>query len=456
MARHGVFVSEEATGVLTPSQTTSGIPFVVGFAPLTLADAETRAAEMTPCLITSFEEAQAKLGYSEDWADFSICEFVYHHFKLCAQQPVIVVPLRESTVSEEKTVTAGNDRYFTITGYGNGRYPAEISLSPAHYQYTYDATTGKVSIIPSIATNERFYVTYNAGHDCAQNSAAAAEAVDKIDLCMAMYGIIPDLIVAPGFSQESTVAAAMAAKAGAINGSFKGRAIVDIEAASYTAAVTAKNSGSYDENAILCWPCGSLGGKVLHGSTIEAGRIAMTDTDNSGVPYESPSNKSVSIDGLCLSDGTEVILTKSQGDILNAAGINTFINFLGGWKAWGNVTGCYPTSTDVKDYLIPIARMFDWVGNSLIKTFWTKVDNPMNRRLIDTILDSANIWLNGLVGRGYLLGGRVEMSWSENSLTDLMAGKITLHVYLTPPSPAQEIAFKLEYDANYVSAALTA
>ncbi len=32
-----------------------------------------------------------------------------------------------------------------------------------------------------------------------------------------------------------------------------------------------------------------------------------------------------------------------------------------------------------------------------------------------------------------------EMLESENPLTSLMAGKIKLHVYMTPPSPAQEI-----------------
>jgi len=78
----------------------------------------------------------------------------------------------------------------------------------------------------------------------------------------------------------------------------------------------------------------------------------------------------------------------------------------------------------------------------------------MNRRLIDTILDSATIWLNGLVGAGYLLGARVEMLENENPLTSLMAGKIKLHVYMTPPSPAQEIDFVLEYDADYVTSAL--
>ncbi|MBR6321262.1 MAG: phage tail protein, partial [Lachnospiraceae bacterium] len=121
---------------------------------------------------------------------------------------------------------------------------------------------------------------------------------------------------------------------------------------------------------------------------------------------------------------------------------------------WGNYTACYPSNTDVKDYFIPVSRMFDWVANTLIQTFWSKLDSPMNRRLIDTILDSSNIWLNGLTGRGFLLGARAEMLEAENPLTDLMQGIIRIHIYMTPPSPAQEIDFVLEYDVNYVESAL--
>ena len=91
---------------------------------------------------------------------------------------------------------------------------------------------------------------------------------------------------------------------------------------------------------------------------------------------------------------------------------------------------------------------------TLIRTFWDRVDMPMNRRLIDSIVDTANIWMNGLAGSGYILGGRVEYNADENPDTALMAGIIKLHVYITPPSPMQELDFVLEYDASYVEAAL--
>ena len=56
---------------------------------------------------------------------------------------------------------------------------------------------------------------------------------------------------------------------------------------------------------------------------------------------------------------------------------------------WGNETACYPADTDVKNYFTCVSRMFGWVANSLILTYWSKVDKKMTRRLIDSIVDSV-------------------------------------------------------------------
>ena len=142
--------------------------------------------------------------------------------------------------------------------------------------------------------------------------------------------------------------------------------------------------------------------------------------------------------------------------IAGSYGIVTALNFMSmGWVAKGNYVGCYPANTDVKDYFIPVSRMFDWVGNTLIRTFWSKLDKPMTRRLVDSILDTCNLWLAGLVSAERLLGARAEMLAEENPLLDLMAGILRIHIYSTPPSPAQEIDFTLEYDPDYVQAALS-
>ena len=142
-----------------------------------------------------------------------------------------------------------------------------------------------------------------------------AAAVEQVEACLTMFGIVPDLIMAPGFSKEATVAAALAAKADSINGMFSGKALVDISAKTYTAAVQAKNAGTYDQKSILCWPNGTLGDLKFHGSTLMAGCLAETDTNNGGIPYESPSNKTVHIDGLCDDDGAAINLTYNQANV---------------------------------------------------------------------------------------------------------------------------------------------
>lgn len=304
-------------------------------------------------------------------------------------------------------------------------------------------------------------VSYNEVTPSSVTTSDVAAAFEVSEMCLTTIGVIPDLLCAPGFSQEPTVAAAMAAKASSINGLFEAKALIDIDsgsdgASTYTNAIDNKSKNNLTDSCeIVCWPQVKLGGYKFHLSTQIAGLIAQVDSDNDGCPYESPSNKNIQCDSMVLEDGTEVQLTLAQANMLNAAGIMTALYFINGWVAWGNYTGCYPSNTDVKDYFIPVSRMFGWVGSTMIQTFWGKLDKPMNRRLIDTILDSANIWINGLVGTGYFLGGRVEMLESENPQTALMAGIIKLHVYMTPPSPAQEIDFVLEYDADYIESALS-
>lgn len=472
MANHGVYVSEQATSVGTPNVAESGIPFFIGTAPIQAA--ETPATVGIPVLATSFEEAKAKLGYSGAWNNYTLCEAMYSHFNLFGAQPVIFVNLLATTMKEavpaaDKDVTnhkvalpieAINDETLIVK-------PAEgvgdAYVKDTDYSVFYE---GEYCNIELLSTGAAYAATslniaYNKVTPATVDATAVATGMEAIEQCMTTIGIVPDLICAPGFSDDTSVAAVMATKAAGINGMFRAKALIDIStktdggADDYSEVITLKETNSFtDENQILCWPLLKLGDNTFHMSTQLAGLMAQVDTDNGGNPYESPSNKSFKCDSMVVDAGTEVNLTLAQANILNADGVVTALNFMGGMKCWGNYTACYPINTDVKDYYIPVSRMFDWVGNTLIKTFWGKLDKPMNRRLVDTIIDTCNIWLNGLVGSGYLLGARAEFKDSENLLTNLMAGIIKVHIYMTPPSPAQEIDFVLEYDANYVTSVL--
>ncbi len=293
--------------------------------------------------------------------------------------------------------------------------------------------------------------------------ADIVEGVGQVDAAMTAVGQVPDLICAPGWSSNTVVAAVMATKASAISGLFKGKAVIDIDSSEegvteYSQLSGYKNQNNFvDVDQIVCWPMVKLGDYQFHLSTQLCGLMAKVDTDNRGIPYESPSNKNLKMDTCCLADGTEVNLTWPQVEMVSGDwGIVTAVNFMdSGWVAKGNYTACFPANTDVKDQFIPVSRMFDFIGNTLIRTFWSKQDKPLTPALRDNILQTCNIWLGGLYGSGYLYGARCVLLAAENPLTNLLAGHITLHVYNAPPVPAQFIEFLLEYDVSYMETALT-
>lgn len=479
MPNLGIHVYEKATAVAIPVVADVGIPFVVGLAPVHTAAKPAKAN--VPVLCTSWDEAVEKLGFSYDWKKYTICEFIYSHFQLFGCQPVIfcnvldtdtmknTMEAKEYEVSDHKitlpfdTIAAG----LKVSVPGDGRAEPTELKPDEDYTVLYDEDDG-VCIVELLSSGSAYSasklsVSGSTVDPSAVVTADVVSGLGVIDACMSMVGIIPDLICAPGFSHLSVVAAIMATKATGINGLFRAKALVDVDCSAegvteYSALTPWKNKNNMvDENQILCWPMVKLGDYKFHMSTQLAGLMAKVDTDNAGVPYESPSNKNYKMDGCCLEDGTEVNLTFEQSNIIAGYGIVTALNFMSmGWTCRNNYTACYPANTDVKDQFIPVSRMFDFVGNTLIRTFWSKLDKPMNRRLIDTIIDTCNIWLNGLVSQEYLLGARAEYLEEENSLVDLMAGILHIHIYITPPSPMQECDFTLEYDTNYVTSALAA
>jgi hypothetical protein len=477
MPNLGIHVYEKATAVSIPVVADVGIPFVVGLAPVQTAAKP--AKPNVPVLCTSWDEAVEKLGFSYDWKKYTLCEFIYSHFQLYGCQPVIfcnvmdpaamkkTVEAKPYEVSDHKAVLPFdtiNDNTLVVTVPGTDGGETTTLTADEDYTVLYDENKG-TCIVELLEDGN----AYTAAAITVASTEVAPENVEMVDIvsglgvidaCMSMVGIIPDLICAPGYSHLSTVAAIMATKAEGINGLFRAKALVDVDCSAegvteYSALTPWKNkNNTVDPNQILCWPQMKLGEYQFHMSTQLAGLMAKVDTDNAGIPYESPSNKCYKMDCCCLEDGTEVNLTFEQSNIIAGYGIVTALNFMSmGWTARNNYTACYPANTDVKDQFIPVSRMFDFVGNTLIRTFWSKLDKPMNRRLVDTIIATCNIWLNGLVGGEYLLGARAEYLESENSLVDLMAGILHIHIYSTPPSPMQECDFTLEYDTNYVTAA---
>ncbi len=469
---HGVKTSQVATSISTPVVAGSGITFVVGTAPVHMVNGKVNY----PIMANNYSEAVTNLGYSDDFKKYSICEVIYSHFRLYQTSPVFFVNVLNPAVHKKSVEVAD---YVVVDG--QVHLPLEtiknsVVCSEYEFEVDYDLFYDNDKLIleildggaididipilsisfdevdPSKVTKSDIIGGFNI-------STKQTTGFELIETVFPKYGIAPDLVIAPGWSQDSEIAAIMETKASKINGVFGAKALIDgdtTEVRHYGDVYEWKSQQNiFSKEQILCWPMVKLGEKIFHMSTQAAGVMAVVDGNNDNCPCESPSNKSFKIDSAVLSDGTEVLLDLTQASYLNNIGVVTALNWQGEFKLWGNETACFPNNTDVKDYFICVSRMFTWVSNSLVLTYWSKVDGKFTRRLIDNIVDSVNIWLNGLTSEEKLLGGRIEFKAEENPLTDLMAGKAKFHIYLTPPSPAKEIGFVLEYDVNYVVSALT-
>ena len=478
--RHGVYKTEVPTSLVPPAQTEAGLPVIVGTAPIHLgSDEEALGNVNKPHLIYTYAEAVALFGFSDDWEKYTLSEFIYSQFALFAMAPCVLINVldperhKETVAATEFAIEEGAANLGQDVILEKGvTFSGDLADCEAGVDYSlaYDSNgdailtvldggrlAGAASVTveftrlnPALVTEADILGGVNA-------ATGDYEGLELVDSVFPKFRLVPGLLGAPKWSQRPAVAAVMRAKMDNINGLFTGQSVVDVPsdasgADRYSEVPEWKNLNNYAaERQIVCWPKVKLGDRTYHLSTQLIGLMNKTDAGNQDIPYESPSNKLLQMNSCVNAAGKEIMLGLEQANYLNGQGVVTALNWIGGWRAWGNRTGAYPANTDPKDAFIPIRRMFDWIGNEFILTFWQKVDGPMTSRLVRTIVNSFNVRLNGLAARGFILGGRVEFQENENAMTDLMNGILRFHIYVTPPPPAEQIVGILEFDPEYLN-----
>ena len=288
------------------------------------------------------------------------------------------------------------------------------------------------------------------GIDAATGKATGLELVDSV---FPMYNLVVGTLIAPKYSEDATVAAALTAKAKLVSGMFPAMAVVDLsteDAKTYQQAVEVKSRKNLnDAHCIVCWPQVSAGGVKYHLSTQIAALMAQVDAGNDDLPYQSPSNQSLQMDSAVLADGTEIYLQQEQANLLNMNGVVTAFAF-NGWRAWGNQTS-NGANGDVKDCFIPVRRMLNYLRSEFAVSFLSRLDFPITRRQIDSILNSANLFLSGLTSRGALLGATISLD-DDLTTADLLNGELRFKLFWASPTPAQSFTVTFEYNPDYLSA----
>lgn len=353
-----------------------------------------------------------------------------------------------ANVSEATELTADADYVLTFDDDGY----LVITLTDPEAEFT--ALTVEAKVIDPEAVD---YTDIIGGYNVSTGEEKGLEIIRHIFPKLQMT---PGLIVCPGWSSNANVAAAIAAKCTGINGLFSCEAIVDLDtgengARKYTDVFEKKQeAGFINKHLSVEWPCVRIGEKIYHASAIKAAITAQTDAENDDVPNLSPSNKVVGISGLCLEDGTEVVMDEQQANVVNSFGVCTFNNF-SGWATWGSNTAIYPASTDPKDRWFNCRRFFSWWGNNFIRTYHQRVDDPNDPRQVQAIVDDENVRGNSYVAQGKCAGFEIEYREADNTTADILNGSAKFLTHLAPYPPMEDILDVLEFDPALLQAAFT-
>ena len=479
---HKISTKEIDTQLTTPVEGTAGLQVIFGTAPVNLAE-DPAAAVNTPIIAYSFAEAQKALGYSDDFANYTLCQAMDASFRVFAVAPVIFVNVLDPATHNKSYTSASavsvvngaatiketgillstvavkdqadnsltKDTDYTLAFDDDG-YVVVTLISNANTESVTGVKITATELDPSAVTKQTIIGGVNA-------STGEEKGIEVLRQIYPKLGLTPGLLLAPGWSQEPEVAAVLRTKCQNINELFTCEAVVDIAANAsgavvYTGLNTAKTALAVaDAHVILCWPKVKLGSKVYYYSAVWAAMTAYTDAEHGDVPYKSPSNELINMSAAVLDDGTEVILDNAQAALVNSYGIVTAIND-NGWKSWGNNTSIYPISKDPKDRWIACRRMMSWYRNHFILTYKDKVDDPTNYRLIEAMVDSENQYLNSLTSAGDIAGGKISFSEDDNPIESILNGEIHFDTKIAFWTPAEWIENAIEFDPTILQNAL--
>lgn len=282
--KHGVYVQEQATKLIAPVLGTAGLQVVVGTAPVNMLD-NPAAACNTPLLVQSYAEAVGAVGYSADFDAYTLCESISVNFQVVGTGPMVFInvldPAKHSATIEgtELDVTDGVAHLEAV-----GVLPATLKVMNGETELKRDEDyttifnedgTLSIALIGGTATTltvsgkrlDPDLVTHTdiiGGVDVNTGKETGLEVVRQI---YPKLGMTPGILLAPRFSANPNVSAALQAKTKDINGVFKAVTVIDIDstaegATKYTDVKEQKEKQAVtDPNAYAVWgyPSTSVG-----------------------------------------------------------------------------------------------------------------------------------------------------------------------------------------------------
>lgn len=259
----------------------------------------------------------------------------------------------------------------------------------------------------------------------------------------------PRLLIAPGYSSQQAVAAAMDTLAGKLKAIsiIEGPDTDDEAAIAYAGNFGSKRMYMVDPN-VKVWDTVASADEVVPGSAYAAGLFAWTDA-NYGF-WASPSNKEIK--GIT---GTSRPIEFLDGDatcranLLNAANIATIIRD-GGFRLWGNRT----LSTDLKWAFVTRVRTLDIVMDAILAGHKWAVDRAITKTYVQDVTEGLRAFMRDLKTQGAIINFEVYPDPELNTESQLSQGRVYWNIRFTDVPPAENPNFRVEVTDEWITEVL--
>lgn len=480
---HGFNLTEATTSVSAPVQVSSGLQIIVGTAPVNQL-ANPAAAVNTPLYVSTYKEAVAAVGWSSDFAKYTLCEAISANFQVVGTAPIVVINVldpanKKHITALDETSVQVNDGVAEIDKVGilleklvvkkdTTTLTADVDYIAS---FNDDGTVSLALIIGGAGDGATTLTVSGSILDASKVTAddivggvnAATGAETGLEVVRQVYPKLskaPGILLAPRFSKNAQVCAALQAKCRKINGLLNAVCFIDLDcsadgAQKYTDVAEQKTKQTAtSREAYALWLYVKVGETVYSGSSMAAAATVYNDSQNGDRPVASPSNVTIPISAACLEDGTEVLMDQERGAFLNDLGIATFIRSGTDFVIWGNETAAYPKNTDPKDMFLCIRRFFNYAWTSFVLDNMSKLDKPMNPKRLQSIIDSENMKGSKYVSEEACASYRMVADTEKNTAAELVAGHYHFYLYCTPFPPLKQVNVTMEYEASSLVTAL--
>ena len=486
--KHGAYgeFAQSIGGVAIQSGTTV---VYVGTAPVNLIRGYASAVN-EPVRLTDFASVQRLMGYSPNWATFTLCEAFKLHFNNTAGNAGPIVAINVLDPATHKKAQATNvqlsfvNKRATITSDTIilDTFAISDKVEGTDYTVDYNYTTGQV-IIEDIsedgmgATIQATYSeidTTNIDESTIIGGISSAGVYTGLGCVALVYqklNLIPNLIAAPRWSENKDVYTAMVTAGTKINGHWDAFILADIPTEEAGAkigddvgeakvggepidtiekAIQWKTDNGYTlERSKVFYPqFATVDDEIYHGSTLCAWKMLQVDAENDGIPMETPSNKSVPIARQYFGESSNAGFDQQRANDLNAAGISTAVYWGGQWVLWGGHTAAYEFNkvTDNRVVFDNNIRMMMYITNSFQQEWGMTIDEPMTLSLADTIKNREQEKADALVAIGALIGTPVvNFIESENPTSELVEGNFIWDFEGTPTPQFKSGTLRVAY-----------